>query len=276
MSASSTPELDSTFTHPDAGQNEILAINTRELPTTTPEADGTSEVDTGVGKRKRVRARSMSSNGDGGKPADSSDDNERTEAVGEEAEPNIAKQAKKKVKKEGGKEKVKKAPKPKKEPKGRKGKPQASEPPEIKGEQDTGMTTPPPEGEGASIKCEAGSAPKKMKKSIWDPAEDAIIVQLYGEKKTYKEIAVAVNKLKPSVEVDAMMVNNRWNNTLKHMAITWLDEEVETLKKFHAAIVKDPYTALAERMNKEYQGNQGRKFTKQSCEKKIKEVVKKE
>jgi len=148
------------------------------------------------------------------------------------------------------------------------------------------LTTPPPDDGNANSNNEAGDSgdekprPKGRKavtkgvgRKEWSQAEDEVIIALYATKTPVKEIAAALNKLPSSsttLVVDVQMTAHRWHNVLKHI-ITWSDEEVKVLKTTYDAIVKDQFTALADRMNKELDVT---KFTKQGCEKKIKELMK--
>ncbi|KAF8422450.1 hypothetical protein EV426DRAFT_712871 [Tirmania nivea] len=148
------------------------------------------------------------------------------------------------------------------------------------------ITTPPPDDDNANrsntvdASGDEESKPKGKKagakgveRKVWSPAEDEVITALRAAKTPWKEIVAALNKMPSSsttLVVDVTMAINRWKRVLKHI-ITWSDEEVKTLKSIYDAIVKDPFTALADRMNKELDET---KFTKQGCERKIKEMMK--
>lgn len=138
-------------------------------------------------------------------------------------------------------------------------------------------TTPPDDASGdenlQTKRKKTSTGAKPAGKKVWSPAEDALIMELCATKTPFKEITAALNGLSSNsttLVIDQKMAANRWNNVLKHI-ITWSDEEVKTLKTIYDAIVKDPYSALADRMNKELEET---KFTKQGCEKKIKEMMK--
>ncbi|KAF8453181.1 hypothetical protein BGX38DRAFT_1268951 [Terfezia claveryi] len=145
------------------------------------------------------------------------------------------------------------------------------------------VTTPPPDRDNTNHSDASGDGEhtpkgkmagiKGVERKVWTSAEDEIIIALHATKTPWKEIAAALNKLPTSsttLVVDAGMATNRWKKKLKHI-ITWSDEEVKTVKTIYDAIVKDPFTALADRMNKELNET---KFTKVACENKIKEMTK--
>lgn len=146
-----------------------------------------------------------------------------------------------------------------------------------------GMTTPPPEkgaikGEEDSAQSEDEKGQAKVQKAKpgskggWTQEEDEIILNLYGkEKKPLKEVAEVINQRPGCLRVrDAVACKNRWQSVLKHEIATWTEKELSTLQSCYAAIVKDPYAQLAERMNKEFNE---KKFTKGGCEKKMKELL---
>jgi len=303
MATASTESLENesgTATH-EGGPSKLVAVNMMKPTNITPGGGLVKEVvdDQGDDAIKGVKRKRASSPSDGAAldgatdlahGASLGDEHEGSRATSETRKEPKAKKERKKADtvKKGGKAPPKKATGANKKGKGggTKGKAGAegSMGSEAKKRDSDGQspaagpfTTPPPDDENADRSDTLGDEKAKPKgktgeeKKVWSPVEDGVIITLKATKTPWKEIAAALNKLPTSsatLAVDATMAKNRWSNVLKHI-ITWSDEEIKTLKTMHDAIVKDPFTELANRMNKELGET---KFTKQGCEKKIKEM----
>ncbi|RPB21653.1 hypothetical protein L211DRAFT_851365 [Terfezia boudieri ATCC MYA-4762] len=289
-----SPENESgTATH-EGGASNFVAINLKPSDITTG-GELVEEVVTGQeddivkgAKRKRASSPSVRAELDGSSDlthgASLHDEHEDSGATNEARKGTKAKKGRKKagaVKNEG-KVSVKKATGASKKGKGEWTKNKSGA--EGSMGSATLVTTTPVDGDNANHSDTSGDGeltPKgkmagvkgKMERKVWSSAEDEIIIALHATKTPWKEIAAALNKLPTSsttLAVDATMATNRWKKKLKHI-ITWSDEELKTVKTIYDAIVKDPFTALADRMNKELNET---KFTKLGCEKKIKEMMK--
>ena len=132
---------------------------------------------------------------------------------------------------------------------------------------DVGLNTPPPEDEE---KLPGKPSTPSTKSKPWTSEEDQLIIKMAQDKNPWKDIMAALNKL-PSctTQRDHLSAKRRWHMHLKHISLQWEGDEITKLQSIYHEIVKNPFSAIADRMNVAFPS---KKFTKGACEKKIKEV----